>query len=224
MTTRITLMLLSIGLTADAASAAADPAVDLVAKSAAITPDPEHGKILYLKHCLRCHSPHAWGDGPREIPALAGQRERYLIEQLARFATGERTGSVMHGPAMYESLQPPDVDRPQAIADLSAYLSRAQHNPEPEHAEGRALALGKRTYAKVCAACHGEDGVGNDRGVPALGGQHYSYLRTQLGSFAAGLRVHLPGADVISGLSDEERQAVADYASRLAYSSPLSAP
>lgn len=148
-----------------------------------------------------------------------------MIEQLARFATGERKGSVMHGPAMYESLQPPDVHRPQAIGDLAAYLSRAARNPQPEHAEGRALALGKRTYTKACSACHGSDGAGSDTGtIPAIGGQHYGYLLAQLGGFASGLRAHPLGADVVSGLSGEEQQAAADYASRLAYSSSVSAP
>ncbi len=88
-----------------AAPAAAQSAAELISMTLAVTPDAEHGKILYLKHCARCHGGHAWGDGPREIPTLAGQRERYLIEQLARFSTSERPGSEMHGPAMFESLQ-----------------------------------------------------------------------------------------------------------------------
>jgi cytochrome c553 len=197
----------------------------LVSQAMAVTPDPEHGTILYLKHCSNCHSPHAWGDGPREIPALAGQRESYLIEQLAHFASGERKGSVTHGSVMHEILQPPDLNRPQAFGDLAIYLSRAGRNPHPEHAAGRALAVGERTYTKACAACHGSDGAGSDKGtIPAIGGQHYGYLRAQLSGFASGLHGHPLGADVVSGLSDEEQQAVADYVSRLAYLSSANAP
>ncbi len=213
-------MLLAIALASQAATAASDPGSELASKALAVTPDPQHGKILYLKHCTGCHSPHAWGDGPRDIPALAGQRERYLIEQLARFATGARQGSAMHGPAMYESLQPADVNRPQAMGDLAAYLSRAGRNPQPEHSEGQALALGKRTYSSGCAACHGNDGAGSDTGsIPAIGGQHYRYLLAQLGGFASGLRGHSLGAGTV--LSNAEQQAVADYVSRLGYLSSV---
>jgi cytochrome c553 len=222
MATRIPVMLLALVLASAAATAASDPGSELASKALAVTPDPEHGKILYLKHCKGCHSPRAWGDGPREIPALAGQRESYLIEQLARFATGARKGSEMHGPAMYESLQPADVNRPQAMRDLAAYLSRAGRDPHPEHSEGQALALGKRTYTSGCAACHGSDGGGSEIGsIPAIGGQHYRYLLTQLSGFVSGLRGHPLGAGAV--LSNAEQQAVADYVSRLEYLSSADA-
>jgi cytochrome c553 len=225
MTARIAVTLLAIALTPNATAALGEPRADLASRAMAVTPDPEHGRILYLKHCSKCHSPHAWGDGPREIPALAGQRESYLIEQLAHFASGERKGSVTHGPVMHEILQPPDLNRPQAIGDLAAYLSRAGRNPQPEHAATRAPAIGKGTYTKACASCHGTDGAGSDQGtIPAIGGQHYGYLLAQLSGFASGLRGHPLGPDVVSGLSDEEQQAVADFVSRLAYLSSVSAP
>ena len=225
MTSRIAVTLLAIALAANATAALGEPRADLVSQAMAVKPDPEHGRILYLKHCSKCHSPHAWGDGPRAIPALAGQRESYLIEQLAHFASGERKGSVTHGPVMHEILQPPDLNRPQAIGDLAAYLSRAGRNPQPEHVAGRALSVGNRTYTKACATCHGSDGAGSDKGtIPAIGGQHYDYLLAQLSGFASGLRGHPPGADVVSGLSDEEQQAVANYVSRLAYLSAVNAP
>lgn len=94
----------ALGCPAGSSAGRYPSAAELVAGTLAVTPDAEHGKILFLKHCARCHGAHAWGDGPREIPTLAGQRERYVIEQVARFATDERAGSKMHGPAMYETL------------------------------------------------------------------------------------------------------------------------
>ncbi len=217
MSVRVAAALLALALL-PAAPTAAQSAAELVSKTLAVTPDAEHGKILYLKHCARCHGAHAWGDGPREIPTLAGQRERYVIEQLARFATSERPGSEMHGPAMYESLQPPDVNRPQALGDLAAWLSRAARNPQPDRVQESesAHAKGERIYTQVCSACHGGDGGGRESGtIPAIGAQHYEYLRTQLRGLAAGLRRHPPG--VVRSLSGEEQQAVADYASALTY-------
>jgi cytochrome c553 len=211
-------------LTTVAPVALSSPAADLETRAAAVTPDPGHGKILYLKHCAACHRPHAWGDGPREIPALAGQQERYLLEQLARYATGERPGSPTHGAAMHETLQAPDLDRPQALADLAAYLVRAPRDPEPERSEGRALSAGKRTYTRTCFGCHGSDGRGSEREViPAIGGQHYSYLLAQLGAIETGRRAHPPHVDVRSPLSAAEQQALADYVARLTYLTSLNA-
>ena len=176
--------------------------------------DPEHGRVLFIKRCAACHGRQAWGDGPREIPALAGQHERYVAEQLARFSSGQRPGSEMHGPAMRESLKPADVDRAQATSDLSSYIVQAPRNPRPEFGAGGALVLGRRAYERACSTCHGDEGAGNEVRVPAIGGQHYSYLTSQLKSFTSG---RLPHPSGLAGLSAEELQAVADYASRLSF-------
>jgi len=196
---------------------AAAAASDLASQAATLSADVPHGRVLYLKHCAACHGRQAWGSGPREIPALAGQRESYLVAQLAHFIDGDRAGSELHGPAMHDALQPPDVKRAQALCDLSAWLSRATPNPEPEQGAGESLAAGKRAYARACAGCHGVKGEGSDAPIAAaLAAQHYSYLLTQLSSFATGQRAHAPGlAPTIVGSADEQR-ALADYASRLA--------
>lgn len=196
----------------------AGPAEDLVSQATEATPDPQHGMILYLKHCAGCHGRHAWGDGPLEIPVLAGQREKYLVQELANFVHGVRQGSEMHGPVMRETLQPPDVNRGQAFRDLSAYLSTAPRNPQPDTGPGQALTTAERNYRRGCASCHGSDGAGSDQpGVPAIGGQGYDYLRTQLRSFAAGRAVHPALADSPVALSIDEQKEVANYASRLSY-------
>jgi cytochrome c553 len=104
---------------------AAAVAADLAAQAATLTADTPHGMVLYIKHCASCHGRRAWGDGVQEIPALAGQRERYLIAQLASFINSNRRGSELHGPVMHDTLQPPDVNRAQALRDLGAWLARA---------------------------------------------------------------------------------------------------
>ena len=174
--------------------------------------DPRHGEVLYLRHCVACHGMHAWGDGPREIPSLAGQRESYLIEQLTRFASGERSGSEMHGPAMQDTLKAADVNRPAAIHDLAAYLARASADPQPEQGQGRSLPAGKSAYLTACAGCHGEDGAGGNGGAaPRIAGQHFRYLLSRLREFGSVHRGQVPAVS----LSAEEQQALADYISRL---------
>ena len=190
-------------------------ATKLVADTLTATPDPEHGKVLFLKHCTGCHSRQGWGDGPKAIPALAGQHERYLIVQLARFATAERKNSLMQ-----ESTHPPDVDRPQAIRDLAAWLAVAPRSPGPELGRGLALARGKDVYRSACLTCHGDAGEGTADGrVPAVGGQQFRYLLSRLRDFAAVHRRDVDAAltDAATKLSDEERESLVAYLSRLGY-------
>jgi cytochrome c553 len=211
----VILVCAALALAPGAASSADE---DLISQAAAVPPDLRHGMILYLQHCTACHGRHAWGDGPREIPVLAGQQESYLIQQLAHFVNGTRQGSEMHGPIMHDTLQPSDLDRAPSFRDLATYLSSAPHNPHPEHGEGRTLTLGQRDYARGCSGCHGSDGGGSERdAIPAIGGQGYSYLLTQLRSFASGRLPHPAVADSPVALSADEQEAVADYVSRMSY-------
>lgn len=198
-------------------------AADLAGEAAQRSADVPHGMVLYLKHCAGCHGRQGWGDGLRVIPALAEQRESYLIAQLARFIDASRPGSELHGAAMHEALQVPDVNRAQALRDLGAWLSRAPPNNDAEHGPGEAVPAGKRAYANACARCHGADGAGSEQpAVPALASQHYSYLLGQLGSFSAGRLPHAAGVPPAILGNGAQQQAVADYLSRLPPSRPMS--
>jgi cytochrome c553 len=180
----------------------------------AITPDEDHGKVLYLKHCRTCHGNSAWGDGPRAIPALAGQREKYLVAQLTQFAIGKRDGQAMH-----ETMQRRDLDWAQAARDLGAYLSAAPRSPAPEYGESHGTSTGKRAYQEACKDCHGARGEGKETGLPAIGGQHYRYLVAQLGNFSYG---HRGAGDLqllqsMAGLTPQAIAEIANYASHLSY-------
>lgn len=192
-------------------------AADLPPPAQLLAPDAEHGRVLYLRHCVACHGPRAWGDGPREIPALAGQRDGYVLEQLTRFVSGDRPGSEMHGPAMRETLQAPDVNRSPAMRDLAAYLAHSAHDPEPEQGDGAALAAGRSLYVAECAACHGAQGSGSDLGpIPRIGGQHFRYVLSRLREFASVHRgLDAAAAASTAAWAPEQQRALADYVSRL---------
>lgn len=70
--------------------------------------------------------------------------------------------------------------------------------------------------AAPCQACHGAEGGGQaDSGFPRLAGLDAAYLRRQLDALATGTRDNPVMKPVASGLSEEERQAMADYYSRM---------
>lgn len=72
--------------------------------------------------------------------------------------------------------------------------------------------------AHICAACHGPDGRGQaSNRVPRIAGQHYPYLRRQVEEVA---RLHRDLAppemtSALRGMREPEKDALADYISRL---------
>jgi cytochrome c553 len=196
---------LCFGLLTAAASSA--PAVDRVT---AAVPDAAHGKILYLKHCQACHGPHGWGDGPRAIPALAGQHESYLIEQLTDFATAKRAGDSMH-----EVMRHPDLDWPQAVRDLSAYLSQSPRSRAPEFGENTDRNSGRALYLQACSTCHGINGAGQADGAPAIGGQQYRYLLARIRNFSSTHHERVPSPLAGRDASEQQLENIANFASRL---------
>ena len=110
------------------------------------------------------------------------------------------------------------------IDALAGYLSMLVPNPDPIKGSGAHLRVGQETYTHICAACHGVDGRGESGNrVPRISGQHYPYLRRQVDAAAALHRDLAPPemTSALRGMTDPQRDAVADYVSRLGSSEPL---
>jgi cytochrome c553 len=84
-------------------------------------------------------------------------------------------------------------------------------------ARGRVdLEAGKEVAKRVCAACHGVDGISLVRDYPNLAGQKELYLIAQLEAFRSGERKSpLLMNPVASILTDDEIKNLAAYYSRL---------
>lgn len=72
-------------------------------------------------HCLGCHG--SQGEGARQVPRVAGQREDYLLLALRGFRAGTRVG---YQPAMTEAVA---GVAPDQIDDLAHYLAHAVPQP-----------------------------------------------------------------------------------------------
>lgn len=73
-------------------------------------------------------------------------------------------------------------------------------------AEARAaadLAAGQEK-AKVCAACHGENGISSMPGIPSLAGQQDQFIQWQLVFFRSGRRPNPAMAPIVADLSDAD--------------------
>lgn len=186
-----------------------------VAQAAPSTPD---GSRLYAP-CVVCHQPSAWGSPDGAIPNLAGQQERYLEKQLTLFRLGARVD-----PAMQVVTAHPAFGNRDNIVALARYLSALDANPDPVKGSGEHLRVGQELFAHICAACHGAAGRG-ERGnrAPRIAGQHYPYLRRQIEA-AAELHKDLAPPEMTSalrGMRPQEKDALADYISRLGNSGAL---
>jgi cytochrome c553 len=70
--------------------------------------------------------------------------------------------------------------------------------------------------AVACQSCHGADGAGQrNSDFPRLAGLDAAYLRKQLGDFASGTRENPVMTPIAKALGAGERQALADYYSKL---------
>lgn len=161
--------------------------------------------------CAGCHGPSGRSVMP-DYPALAGQGEAYLAQQLRLFRAGEREGQEM-GPVT-ASLT--DAD----IADLSAYYAaqapRTAGSAPPAEPPA-VLDLYRSGDAarsiQPCAACHGPDGRGDAAtATPALRSLQPAYVRTQLQAYAGRSRYR---SAVPDGTQRAGLEAMYDVAARL---------
>jgi cytochrome c553 len=191
--------------------------LSLLQKAMALTPNSQSGEHLYIQYCASCHRRSGWGNGPRDVPTLAGQQDVYLLEQLIKFSTQDRSK-----PEMHDVVTRPELDNPQAMRDVTSYIAARPHNPKSDRGDGTQLAVGERVFTQSCLICHGNRGEGNsDDLIPAIGGQQYGYLLVRLRHFkqqhGSQERQSLEPAvvNLLERLSPDEIKAVADYASRL---------
>jgi cytochrome c553 len=98
------------------------------------------------------------------------------------------------------------------------WLGNLAPNASPQIGNGSQVPEGTRVYQSECASCHGQFAEGdNPAYVPALRGQHYSYLKMQMVSLATGHRTGMDGEgrERLKRISLSQLDAVADYLSRL---------
>ena len=164
--------------------------------------------------CAGCHGEDGNASAPI-FPKLAGQHDNYLARQLKEFKSKKRIEPTMN--AMAEALSEED------IADISAYFAKQKIKPE----KAESTPVGEKVFragntatgVPACTACHGPNGGGNPySGYPALGGQYSAYLSKTLHDYKTGERANDPSEimkTIASRMSEEEINAVSDYASGL---------
>ena len=168
--------------------------------------------------CAACHGTDGNSISPA-WPTLAGQNQKYLLDQLNYFKNGERENALM------SSVVPLlNAYSDQDLLNIAAYYSsQIKTNGQAEDNE-ELLALGEALYRSgnmkkaipACTACHSVNGAGNAlAGFPSVAGQQKAYLVSTLKAYRTKERnagdYALVMQAISKNLSDDEIDALANY-------------
>jgi cytochrome c553 len=214
---RTTFRLLALIVALPALAVAAPSSRSDLQRATNAKPDLVHGSGLFAA-CMSCHGSQGGGRENGETPRIAGQHYPVLLKQLVDFRHGKRWDFRMETQADQHHLE-----TPQDIADVAAYVNQLDAGGTRGIGDGVNATEGARIFGTRCASCHGASGEGNSQQVvPRLAGQHYSYLVRQMYDAVDNRRPTLQEVHPrkIAPLDFEEVRAVADYLSRIEWSSP----
>jgi cytochrome c553 len=167
--------------------------------------------------CGACHG--ADGNSTAPFPKLAGLGEKYLLKQMRDIRDGLRSVPAMAGQLDGKV----DQDLADIAAYFSSQTrSGGQTDPAQLALGAKVFRSGvAERNVPACMACHSPTGSGNaPAGFPALAGQHAQYVADQLRAYRKGYedpagRTNDGDAKTMRtiafGLSDKEIDAVASY-------------
>lgn len=184
------------------------------------TPNLVRGEELF-NGCAACHGSDGGGTRDGLVPRLAGQHASVLQKQLVDYRYDRRWDPRMQAVVDQHSLSP------EAIADVSAYISQLDRDLGIGTGDGSLLQRGAAAYIRACRGCHGRAAQGDAaRAMPRLAGQHYEYLRRQIYDAVDGRRPNFSPSHIrlLARLDRDDIAGIADYLSRLGGSPAVAAP
>ena len=156
--------------------------------------------------CRHCHGAGGNSVLP-EVPNLASQNAVYLLEQMNKFAQGQRKSQFMEG--LIKALTPDER------VNIALFLSQQPVTRKPATGTAQA-AEGKALYLKLCVNCHGANGAGTNK-IPRLAGQQVLYLQNSLKRYRSGSgeRIDPKMSAYTRNLKDADIENLAVYLSTL---------
>jgi cytochrome c553 len=168
-----------------------------------------------VRNCTWCHGTGA--QGATVAPRLAGQRPRYVENQLSSFRR-----HVRDNPFSKQYMWPASANLDaRTTRDLADYFfalpaRAAADGPRELVARGRTIYENGIPDSNIvaCAVCHGPKAEGV-RQFPRLGGLSYSYLKRRLGQWREGYHAsaEAPMPSIANSLPPNVAEAVAAYLS-----------
>ncbi len=197
----------------------------------ALALDEEKAKDIYGP-CAACHGEFGAGGKKGEYPRIAGQRSRYMVQQLKAFQSQARINLPMYPYTKERDL--PDEDM-KLVSDWLEKIELPTKMPTFKGDEDALKRLqmvekvmlvprpegdvdnGGKIYQKLCASCHGKTGTGRGP-IPMIVGQYTNYLMKQMKAFLNAERAHdeeTAKIGVLYGLKEQDLQDILAYLTTL---------
>lgn len=155
--------------------------------------------------CNGCHGTDGHSAGPN-MPNLGGVPPGYIIDQMKRFKSGERSSTIMGRLAKAYS--------DDEIAAMASFYSAHKYVAAKQPVDAAKAAKGKKLHDERCKKCHTDDGRDSEEGG-IVAGQWKEYLHISLNEFRAGKRpMPKKMAEKMEGdnkLSDEDVEALVHF-------------
>ncbi len=171
--------------------------------------DPSAGQALLKEgkarafFCAYCHGEDGNSVMPL-VPNLAGQNPYYLLEQIEKFANGQREDYIMSPLARQFS----------AEERVLIAIHYASQTPRPYAVEAALAARGRSRYESLCQRCHGADARGSER-YARLAGQRLEYLRHRLFQFQQPTDAPTVMHGIAATLTNDDIDAITAYLASL---------
>lgn len=188
--------------------------------AAAMAQEADGKKLFMTKSCVACHGKDA-SKAILKYPNLAGQEQKYLLQQMVDIKSGARGASNAEdgnprtkGMADIMHL----VDEPQMKA-IATWLSGLPAVNKPATEDAARIKEGEALYKKSgCLSCHGPEGKKPLPAHPYLAGMKADYAVLQMKDIRDGVRTNGKSKTMVSfikKLSDEQMQLISDYLSTI---------
>ena len=158
--------------------------------------------------CMACHGPGGQSQYD-DWPALAGQKQSYLLQQLQDFKSGARKDPMM-APVVVNLSE----------ADMKKLAEHFSKQAPLQPRQPLAANVAAPAAAAACMACHDNAALPSE---PFLHGQKAAYLTEQIKAFRDGKRKNAVMEAMTKPLSDADITAIAEHFSRLAPVAPVAA-
>jgi len=206
-------------------------ALALAASGWAHALDVEKARDIYGP-CAACHGEFGAGGKKGEYPRIAGQRSRYMVQQLKAFQSQARINLPMYPYTKERDL--PDEDM-KLVSDWLETIELPTKMPTFKGDEDALTRLqmvekvmlvprvegdidnGGALYRKQCQTCHGKAGTGRGP-IPMIVGQYTNYLMKQMKAFLNAERPHDEESakeGVLYGLQAQDLQDILAYITTL---------
>jgi cytochrome c553 len=153
----------------------------------------EQAELIFKDRCTACHLDDGHGLKSMKVASIAGLPRWYVAQQLRHFRDGKRGAHALdlEGKMMQSMTQTLDD---KSIAFLGKHIQGMKPLKNRRTLKEGDSKLGEKIYARDCASCHGEKGLGvRSKLAPPLNVQIDWYLEGQFKKFSQGVRSHGEG-------------------------------